>query len=240
MNPVTKWLSQYNITTHSIAAALATIYGAYLAVPQFHDFLNQIAASLPAKLSAGIAVGIALWLHYRQDDGQTTPIPQAGVRPGSGGFARFGALALMLLTGLVILGLIQIGCAHNNNSTAPAAPLPAGFVNQYDADTYNGLATAYVAITQSKSTFAGNAQAKAPLNAAIKAYNDARAGYLTWHTAALVTASAPHSALDNLLSIMLGAIAAVNQQFGVPPAQPQSLVRWIYFEPAHVAELEGL
>ncbi len=131
--------------------------------------------------------------------------------------------------------VLMCGCAVLNKTNTPP-PLPPGFVNQYDADIFNGLVTANAAINQAKASFGTTAEAKAPINGAIKAYNDARAAYLTWHAAAAT--GVPHTSLDNLMSIMLGAIAAVNQQFGTPATIQPPTSHW--FEPNRISIQEGL
>jgi hypothetical protein len=137
---------------------------------------------------------------------------------------------------LVSLSIFLLaGCAVLKPSPPP--PLPAGFVNQYDADVFNGLVTANAAITQAKSAFAGTRAAKAPLNAAIKAYNDARAGYLAYHAAATANPSVAHTSLDNLVGIMLGAIAAIHQQFSAPVVPPSASR---LFLPNRVSQQEAL
>jgi hypothetical protein len=118
---------------------------------------------------------------------------------------------LKVLT-LSMMITLCLGCAAKGVKTP--APLPAGFVSEYDAETYNGLATAAATINAAKARFTGNPQAKVPLNNAIKAYNVARTAYLNWHDTAMLNPAADHSAVDQVLVIMISAIAAINQQFG--------------------------
>jgi hypothetical protein len=64
-NPITVFLNKYSTLTHVIAAALVFLIGAYAEVPQFHAYVNGLAAHLPAWASGGISAAIAVYLHYR-------------------------------------------------------------------------------------------------------------------------------------------------------------------------------
>ena len=123
---------------------------------------------------------------------------------------------------LVIVGIMAAfiisGCAKKVNVSVPLAP---GFVNLYDQETYAALYTAQETLTQARVGFGNNLQAIPLLNTAMKTYNDALAGYVVYHAAAVSNPSASHSSLDNLMAIMAGAMAALVQQFG--PPKPISL-----------------
>ena len=123
------------------------------------------------------------------------------------------AITLILIFAVLMIFSAVIGCKHYTSAPVPLAP---GFANTYDQNTYATLYTAQAGINQAKIDFANNPAAKNSLNAAIKSYNDALAGYNTYHAAVATNPAADHSALDNLLALMLAAIAAEQQQFGTP------------------------
>ncbi len=58
------WLAKYNITTHTVGAAIASLYGMYLTVPQFHSWIEMEIAKLPHSLEAGLGAAFAVWLKY--------------------------------------------------------------------------------------------------------------------------------------------------------------------------------
>ena len=69
-NPFTAFLSKYSIGTHAIATALLFLIGAYAEVPQFHAYVDGVAAHLPAWASGAISAAIAIYLHYRNGEKQ--------------------------------------------------------------------------------------------------------------------------------------------------------------------------
>ena len=102
-----------------------------------------------------------------------------------------------------------VGCVKN---TKPM-PVAQGFINSYDQQIYATLYSTEVAINQAKVSFGADPKAKKTLNTTISAYNTALAAYLTWHGAA---ASNPdHASLDQAMAVLLGSIAAIQQQLQV-------------------------
>ena len=75
MNIIKNWLSLYNITTHSVAAVLAFLVGAYFSVPEFHALVLQIYTAIPTWAQELLTTGIALYAWYRKG----SPIPDAPV-----------------------------------------------------------------------------------------------------------------------------------------------------------------
>ena len=70
MNPnlITVFLNKYSAVTHAIAAAIVFLIGAYAEVPQFHAYVNALAAHAPAWVSGGIGAAVAVYLHYRNGE----------------------------------------------------------------------------------------------------------------------------------------------------------------------------
>lgn len=66
MNGLIAWFKNQKLSTHTIAAVLASAVGAYYEVPQFHAFANGVYGKLPAGVGAAVTTALALYLHYRK------------------------------------------------------------------------------------------------------------------------------------------------------------------------------
>lgn len=65
MQTIQGFLARYSITTHVIVASLASLVGAYYAVPQFHALVLAIYAAFPSWLETLVSTGLALYFYYR-------------------------------------------------------------------------------------------------------------------------------------------------------------------------------
>jgi hypothetical protein len=63
MNQISQFFASHKISTHSIAAAILFLVGAYATVPQFHDLIAGIATAHP-KLSETVTALIGLFMLY--------------------------------------------------------------------------------------------------------------------------------------------------------------------------------
>jgi hypothetical protein len=64
-SPTVGFLQKYSAQTHMIAAGIVFAIGAYAEVPQFHAYVNSVAAHLPAWVTGGVSAAVAVYLHYR-------------------------------------------------------------------------------------------------------------------------------------------------------------------------------
>lgn len=119
------------------------------------------------------------------------------------------AILMMGMSLGFVLSSILAGCAAQR---AKPVPVAQGFINSYDQQIYATLYSTEVAINQARVIFGTDPKAKKTLNAAIAAYNDALTGYLVWRGASIQDPAADHSKLDNTIAVLLGAIAAIEQQ----------------------------
>lgn len=64
MQTIKSFLTSYSITTHSVVAAIASLIGAYYAVPQFHALALLVYGSVPGWAQTAIMAALALYLRY--------------------------------------------------------------------------------------------------------------------------------------------------------------------------------
>lgn len=65
MQTIKDFLAKYSITTHSLAAAFATVSAAFAAVQPFHDLVMSVYDVTPSVVRKLIVTGIALYAWYR-------------------------------------------------------------------------------------------------------------------------------------------------------------------------------
>jgi hypothetical protein len=71
MNKLQAFLAKYSITTHSVAAVITALIGAYYTSPQFHDFVMATYNKLPKDDKDIVATIVALVaLYYRSTKSQ--------------------------------------------------------------------------------------------------------------------------------------------------------------------------
>jgi hypothetical protein len=117
---------------------------------------------------------------------------------------RFSVLPLLLLL------LVGLGCAAKK----PAATLPPGAINQFDATSYRVLSDAQAAINSVKADIAAGKvtatdEEKKVLNQIIADYNSANDLYQAYHSQATTDTGGLSRAINQLVSD----IAAVSSQF---------------------------
>ncbi len=109
------FLQKYSGATHTIAVAVVSLIGAYYLVPDFKAFIDQVAALIPNTpfghlLKGAIVAGVALILHYRQNNSGSGPGPTIA------GASKAGLLLLLCL-GLVAVPLGVTGCSASDVDT---------------------------------------------------------------------------------------------------------------------------
>ena len=117
---------------------------------------------------------------------------------------KFSVLPLLLVL------LVGLGCAAKK----PAAMLPAGAINQFDATSYRVLSDAQAAINSVKSDISAGKvtpteEEKKVLNQIIADYNSANDLYQAYHSQATTDTAGLSRAINQLISD----IAAVSSQF---------------------------
>jgi hypothetical protein len=117
---------------------------------------------------------------------------------------KFSVLPLLLVL------LVGLGCAAKK----PAATLPAGAINQFDATSYRVLSDAQAAINSVKSDISAGKvtpteEEKKVLNQIIADYNSANDLYQAYHSQATTDTAGLSRAINQLISD----IAAVSSQF---------------------------
>jgi hypothetical protein len=68
MNSFEKWLTSYNITTHTVAAAAAFLIAAFYAVPPFHALVIHVYQALPSWVEETAAAIVAVYAWYRKGE----------------------------------------------------------------------------------------------------------------------------------------------------------------------------
>jgi len=112
----------------------------------------------------------------------------------------------------IILALLLTGCAAQN----PATVSHPGAINAFDSNTYDALVTAQGAIDAARP-FATTAGQKAVLNKVIAAYNEAKAGYLLYHSQAAGGGTVDTTSLSAQIAALVSATANLaNQIKGTP------------------------
>ena len=117
---------------------------------------------------------------------------------------------------IVICGaLLVAGCAHQ--VTAPAAPLPPGALNAFDADSYRTLADGHAAVQSlQQQTAAGTLtltmSQKQVLNKAITDVNTADHLYSLYHAEASGDTTALTQAIQQVIADLAGLAAIPNAQ----------------------------
>lgn len=69
-----QFYQKYSGITHGIAAVIASLIVAYNAVPQFHQFIQNVYNTLSKPDQAVITTAIALYIWYRNGE-KTNPAP---------------------------------------------------------------------------------------------------------------------------------------------------------------------
>lgn len=74
MDKVTAFLAKYNITTHSVAAAIGTLTLLYASVPAFHDLVVKGFQATPSWVHEVVTAIIGIYAFYhKSSSGQATP-----------------------------------------------------------------------------------------------------------------------------------------------------------------------
>jgi hypothetical protein len=60
------WMKSHNVTTHTLAVAIAGTITLYEQVPAFHDLVGQIYTHIPTGLHSVITAGLAVYAFYRR------------------------------------------------------------------------------------------------------------------------------------------------------------------------------
>ena len=76
MNALLAWLRSKNITSHTIAAALAVIAGLIVKDEQVRDFLISSLVAHP-KIAAGIVSAAGIWFKYSHSSSPAGAVAQA-------------------------------------------------------------------------------------------------------------------------------------------------------------------
>jgi len=66
MQALKKWLTSYNITTHSVTGAAVFLVGAFHAVPQFHALVIKAYKGMPGWEEEIVLAALAVYAWYRK------------------------------------------------------------------------------------------------------------------------------------------------------------------------------
>lgn len=76
MDKIKAFLAQYNITTHTIAAAIATLVTLYASVPAFHNLVYTAFQDTPVWVHDVVTALVGIYAFYHKSAPQAPPSNQ--------------------------------------------------------------------------------------------------------------------------------------------------------------------